>query len=51
MAEKNIHAPLMVVRGDGSLISEKSRGTGRSKTVLSGPAGKRDRRMLAHRPE
>ncbi len=38
MAEKNIHAPLMVVRGDGSLISEKSARNRPVETVLSGPA-------------
>ncbi len=38
MAENNIHAPLMVVRGDGSLISEKSARSRPVETVLSGPA-------------
>ncbi len=38
MAENNIRAPLMVVRGDGSLISEKSARSRPVETVLSGPA-------------
>ncbi len=38
MAEKNIHASLMVVRGDGSLISEKAARSRPVETVLSGPA-------------
>lgn len=38
LAEKNIHAPLMVVRGDGSLISEKTARSRPVETVLSGPA-------------
>lgn len=38
MAENNIHAPLMVVRGDGSLIGEKSARSRPVETVLSGPA-------------
>lgn len=38
LAEKNINAPLMVVRGDGSLISEKSARSRPVETVLSGPA-------------
>ncbi len=38
MAEKNIRAPLMVVRGDGSLISEKAARSRPVETVLSGPA-------------
>ncbi len=38
LAEKNIRAPLMVVRGDGSLISEKAARSRPVETVLSGPA-------------
>lgn len=36
--EKSIDAPLMVVRGDGSLISEKAARSRPVETVLSGPA-------------
>ena len=38
LAEKNIKAPLMVVKGDGSLISDSMALTCPVETILSGPA-------------
>jgi N-methylhydantoinase A/oxoprolinase/acetone carboxylase beta subunit len=38
LAKKSIAAPLMVVRGDASLISEKAARTRPVETILSGPA-------------
>ncbi len=38
LVEKGIRAPIMVVRGDGSLISEKAARSRPVETILSGPA-------------
>lgn len=38
MADAGIHAPLMVVRGDGTLMSEELARTSPVETILSGPA-------------
>jgi len=38
LKEKHIDAPLMIVRGDGSLISEKAARSRPVETILSGPA-------------
>lgn len=38
LAEKNIHAPIMVVKGDGSLMGEEQAENNPIETLLSGPA-------------
>lgn len=38
LGERNIHAPLMMVKGDGSLISAETALTRPVETILSGPA-------------
>lgn len=38
MNEKNIHAPLMIVKGDGSLMTEQTALERPIETILSGPA-------------